>query len=497
MTLIRNRAFFEAVISAQNDAVIMYDNQKNVQRVNPAFLEIYGFNPIGLHVTEIMKRVSCRSLDGLPLVLEEQPTPQALEGKKVIGLRFIVTRADGNESAVEVSSGPIRQEDQITGAVTVWHDITEQMKNEEALRESEARFRGAFDNSAVAMTLTAPDGTLLRVNSAMCQLVGYSEVELAKRTFAEITHPDDLPVNLEGLKSLNNGSIGNFRMEKRYIHKDGRFIWVDMSTSTLRDAQGDIRYFITYAQDITKRKQAELLLAEKAQQMEVSNKELESFSYSISHDLKAPLRAIEGYSRMILKKDADKLSEETILKLEVIRNNTERMNILIDGLLSFSKALKSSIEISEIDMDKLVREVWADIQAANADRELEIKITDMLPGKGDSNLVRQVLVNLLSNAIKFTKTRKPGIIEVSCHRGDDDVVYCIKDNGAGFDMAYSDRLFGVFQRLHSHEEYEGTGIGLALVHRIIVRHGGRVWAESEVGKGATFYFTLSPGAPLR
>jgi PAS domain S-box-containing protein len=279
---VRNRAFFEAVISAQNDVVIMYDNQKNVQRVNPAFIEIYGFDPIGLHVTDIMKRVSCRSLDGLPLVLEEQPTPQALEGKKVTGLRFIITRADGSEGAVEVSSGPIRQEDHITGAVTVWHDITEQKKSEEALRESEERFRGAFDNSAVAMTLTASNGTLLRVNSAMCQLVGYSEAELARRTFIEITHPDDLPVNLEGLKSLNSGTISNFRMEKRYIHKDGRFIWVDMSTSTLRDAQGNIRYFITYAQDITERKRIEGDLRKAKADLEARVKEQTSRSELIA-----------------------------------------------------------------------------------------------------------------------------------------------------------------------------------------------------------------------
>jgi PAS domain S-box-containing protein len=253
----QNRAYLEAVILAQHDAVIMYDKQRNVERVNPAFVELYGFNPIGLHVTDIMRRVSCRSLDGRPSVLEEQPTPQALAGKKMTGLTFRVTRADGGDGVVEVSSGPIRRGDQIIGAVTVWHDITERKKNEELLRESEERFRGAFDNSAVAMTLTASDGALLRVNAAMCQLVGYSAEELTARTFIEITHPDDLPVNLEGLKSLNSGTIGNFRMEKRYIHKDGSFIWVDMSTSTLRDAQGTIRYFITYAQDITERKQIE------------------------------------------------------------------------------------------------------------------------------------------------------------------------------------------------------------------------------------------------
>ena len=193
---------------------------------------------------------------------------------------------------------------------------------------------------------------------------------------------------------------------------------------------------------------------------------------------------------MLLKKDADKLNEDTIRKLDAIRSNAEKMSVLIDDLLSFSKVLKSSIAISEINMGMLVKEVWPEIQAANTERELELKITDMLPGRGDPTLLRQVLVNLISNAVKFTKTRKPGIIEVGCYSKNGNVVYCIKDNGVGFDMAYYDKLFGVFQRLHSYEEYEGTGLGLAIVHRIIVRHGGRIWAEGQVDKGATFYFTL-------
>jgi len=202
------------------------------------------------------------------------------------------------------------------------------------------------------------------------------------------------------------------------------------------------------------------------------------------------LRAIDGYSRMLLKKDVDKLSEDTIRQLDVIRSHAEKMNSLIDDLLSFSKSLQRTIKISTINMDKLVHEAWSEIQASNAEREIELKTTNILPGKGDSALIRQVLVNLLSNAVKFTKTREPGIIEVSSYNENGNVAYCIKDNGIGFNMAYYDKLFSVFQRLHSHEEYEGTGTGLAIVRRIIIRHGGRVWAEGKVGEGATFYFTL-------
>ena len=221
-----------------------------------------------------------------------------------------------------------------------------------------------------------------------------------------------------------------------------------------------------------------------------ANKELESFSYSVSHDLRTPLRAIDGYSRMLLRKYGDKIDEDASRMLSVIRSNTERMGLLIDDLLSFSKVQKDNIKVSKIDMNKLITEICDDIRAENHERELEFKITKILPANGDFSLIRQVLVNLISNAVKFTKSRIPSIIEISSYSEPGKIVYCLKDNGVGFDMAYYDKLFGVFQRLHGNEDYEGTGVGLAIVQRIIVRHGGRVWAEGEVDKGATFYFAL-------
>lgn len=224
-------------------------------------------------------------------------------------------------------------------------------------------------------------------------------------------------------------------------------------------------------------------------ELEAANKELESFSYSVSHDLRAPLRGIDGYSRMFVKKYGSTLDEDAARMINVIRSNTEKMGLLIDDLLSFSRVLKNEMSISTIDMEALAGEVWKDIQAVTPGREFEVRIAKLLPGLGDRNLIRQVLFNIFSNAVKFTMKRKPAIIELNSHCESDKIVYCLKDNGVGFDMAYYDKLFGVFQRLHS-GEYEGTGVGLAIVQRIINRHGGRVWAESEPDKGATFHFTL-------
>ncbi len=231
-------------------------------------------------------------------------------------------------------------------------------------------------------------------------------------------------------------------------------------------------------------------LQERTVQLENANRELENFSYSVSHDLRAPLRAIDGYSRMLLKDLAQDLDEETAQKFSVIRTNAKMMGQLIDGLLAFSRLSRKEITPAGIDMISLTQDAWKELQTINAERVMELEIQDMPDCQGDRALIKQVLLNLLSNAIKFTKFEEVAHIEVRGNTRDRESEYSVKDNGAGFDMAYYDKLFGVFQRLHSAEEFEGTGVGLAIVQRIIHRHGGRVWAKGASGAGACFYFTL-------
>lgn len=227
-----------------------------------------------------------------------------------------------------------------------------------------------------------------------------------------------------------------------------------------------------------------------ALQVEAINRELESFSYSVSHDLRTPLRAIEGFTRMILNKHADQFDEDARAKFEVIRDNTRKMGRLIDELLAFSRLSRTQLSVTALDIEGLVREVWEELKALSPDRRLRLKIAEIAHGKGDRGLVKQVLVNLLSNAIKFTGRREEALIEAGCEKHDGEIAYYIRDNGAGFDMQYYGKLFGVFQRLHSTGDFEGTGVGLAIVQRIINRHGGKVWAEGKVDEGATFFFTL-------
>jgi len=231
-------------------------------------------------------------------------------------------------------------------------------------------------------------------------------------------------------------------------------------------------------------------LEEGTAKLEEMNKELESFSYSVSHDLREPLRAIDGYARMILKKQGDKFDDDTLRKFNDIRSNAQKMGQLIDDILALSRLGKKQMVMSNIDMDQLIRDVWKDLQAINPERNMTLTIHSMPSGYGDRMLIKQVYSNLLGNAIKFTKNRNAAHIEAGGCTEDDEDIYYVKDNGIGFDMAYYDQLFGIFQRLHSHDDFEGTGVGLATVQRIIQRHGGRVWAEGKVSEGATFYFSL-------
>jgi light-regulated signal transduction histidine kinase (bacteriophytochrome) len=268
-----------------------------------------------------------------------------------------------------------------------------------------------------------------------------------------------------------------------------------------RNEQGEVNSVLAIGRDITERKRAEeeirklnqgleQRVADRTEKLEFANKELEAFSYSVSHDLRAPLRAIDGFSHILLEDHAGMLDEEGRRLLNVVRDNTSRMGRLIDDILQFSRTGRSEMTLSGIDMKKLAQEVSEELLSSITGTKPQFEIEPIPTAMGDKALMRQVFVNLLSNAIKFSRTRETPRIKVGSSIKGDEIVYYVKDNGAGFDMQYADKLFGVFQRLHNVNEFEGTGIGLAIVKRIVTRHGGRVWAEAKVNEGATIYFSI-------
>ncbi len=243
-------------------------------------------------------------------------------------------------------------------------------------------------------------------------------------------------------------------------------------------------------EEITKRIQAEEEIQKYTAKLENANKELETFAYSVSHDLRTPLRAIDGFSRILLEDYPDKLDDEGKRVLSVICENTKRMGRLIDDILSFSRMGRIEMSVAEIDMEQLARSVVNELTPTVQNRDVNIQIDSLPSARGDKAMFREVFINLIANAIKFTRPRTIAHIEMGGRSKNNENVYFVRDNGVGFDMNYQNKLFGVFQRLHGQDEFEGTGIGLAIVKQVVDRHGGRVWAEGKVDKGATIYFTL-------
>lgn len=362
-------------------------------------------------------------------------------------------------------------------------------QREAALHESEAKYHSLFENMTEGFALhelifdeqNIPcDYIFLDVNPAFEALTGLKRDRIIGRRMTE-TLPGEDPKWIK--------LYGEVTVTGEPVHFENYSPVLKRHYEVFAYRPAPARFAVIFM-DVTDRKQAEIELKKQSDLLKEANKELESFSYSVSHDLRAPLRAIEGYSHLIMKRQADKFDEETLRQFQLIGDNTRMMGRLIDDILAFSRLGKQAVAMSEIDMESLITTVWEDFRIINHNRQMTLKMDRLPPGMGDRALIRQVLVNVLANAVKFTKIREITVVEAGGYAKDGHNVYYIRDNGIGFDMKYYDKLFNVFQRLHSTDDYEGTGIGLAFIQRIIQRHGGRVWARGEVDRGATFYFTL-------
>ena len=388
------------------------------------------------------------------------------------------------------------------GRVVGWFgmhtDITERRRAEQALSESEEKFRTVFERSDAAITLWDLAGIYVSVNAAFTRFVGYSAEELVGRmTVRDLLHPED--VNQKDISGrLIATSTGQFRSDRRYRSKDGRTVWGRVSLALVRDAQGQPQYYVEVVSNITQAREArekiermnvelEERVTQRTGELRAANQELETFAYSVSHDLRAPIGAITGFANLLRMKEAARLSEEGSKMLGFVESNAVRMGELVEGLLRLSIIGRQAMAQARVSMHDLVQGLLAESPApAGADVRLEA-----LPDcSGDALLLRQVWANLIGNAFKYSRGAAPARVEIGYDR--QTQAYFVRDNGAGFDMQYAGKLFGVFERLHSEAEFEGTGIGLAIVARIVQRHGGRVWAKSAPGEGATFWFTM-PG----
>ncbi len=373
-------------------------------------------------------------------------------------------------------------------------DITDRKRAEETLRNSEEKYRGIVENTSNVIMVTQPDGIISYLSPSCKEVIGYLPKELVG-TNPVIFHPDDVQKVQHALTRALKGEKGS-GFEYRILTKQGNIRWVSHSWSPII-IDNKIQSIVSVIEDITNRKETENNIKElnenlihQAIDLAAANKELEAFSYSVSHDLRAPLRSIDGFSQALMEDYTDVLDEQGKEYLKRVQKATQRMGQLIDDMLKLSRLTRAEMTINTVDLSETATAIMERFEKEEPTRKVEFSKQDNLLATGDPNLLNILLENLLGNAWKFTKKRKRAVIEFGKIQQEQETVFFIRDNGAGFDMKYVDKIFIPFQRLHDDIDYPGTGIGLGIVSRIIHRHGGRIWAEAEENKGATFYFTL-------
>ncbi len=373
----------------------------------------------------------------------------------------------------------------------------------EELDASELRYRRLFEAAQDGiLILDAETGMVVDVNPFLITLLGYSREQFLGKAIWELGFFKDVAANAQKFAELRD------KKYVRYEHlpletSDGRRVAVEFVSNVYLVAGAKV--IQCNVRDISARRKAEealtLLRAElearvtlRTAELLAANRELEAFSYSVSHDLRTPLRAMDGFSHAVLEDYGDLLPAAGRDQLLIIRRGAQKMGSLIDDLLAFSRLSRASLTKRPVNTEGLVRGALAELAAQREGRLVDLRIGDLPECSGDDALLKQVWINLLSNALKYTRKREQAVIEIGCVKTNGTDTFFVRDNGTGFDVRYADKLFGVFQRFHRAEDYEGTGVGLAIVQRVVHRHGGRVWAEAVVDRGATFYFTLETDA---
>jgi PAS domain S-box-containing protein len=497
----KSELFKGAVLDSVHIAIIAVDEVGLVREWNLAAQKLFGYSrmqTVGRPADELIFPSSLRRVyhDGVASYL--MTSAAALARKPV---EMILRRADGTEFSAELTVSRTTTADTPRYTVVV-RNLPQRRRSVASTREGEARLRMLVDGAKdYAIYLLDANGCVSTWNSGAERLTGYKTEEIVGKPLATFFTPEDVALGVPKGVLEKAEREGKSRYVGWRLRKDGERFWVDGTVTALRDENGKICGFSKVAHDITQQKLAEEEVRrltvrleervhERTRQLEALNRELEAFSYSVSHDLRAPLRHISGYVEILQQEAAPKLSEESRGYLQTIAEGARRMGLLIDGLLDFSRMGRVEMRRQTVRLTDLVAEAQRILQREMENRDIGWNVHKLPEVQGDPILLQQVILNLLSNALKYTGPRAKVKIEIGVSVDEIETVIFIRDNGVGFDMQYAEKLFGVFQRLHSMRDFEGIGIGLANVRLIVTRHGGRVWAESTPGVGATFYFSI-------
>jgi PAS domain S-box-containing protein len=402
---------------------------------------------------------------------------------------------------IEQYSNPLKLRDTAEfGRVWIFRDITERKHNEDLFRENQKKFQIAFEYAPFGMNIMNNERKYIAVNPALTKMVGYTAEELLNESIDKVSHPADIERTHAWINKTLAGDYSEPELEKRYLHKNGNIVWAVIRSYWVRNEDGSPRMAIAHIYDITERKKAEdeilqlnkeleKKVEERTQKLNEVVKDLEAFTYSVSHDLRAPVRHIDGFIKLLFAK-LDHPSDQVTGYLNKVKDATQHMTVMIDSLLLFSRLGRKELSFTDINTETLVREIIDEFKPDTEQRDISWNILSLPNIKGDKNAIKIAFENLISNAIKYTSKKAQAIIDMGGNVTDDFTEIYIRDNGIGFDMNYSNKLFNVFQRLHSSDDYEGIGIGLANVKQIIEKHKGSIRAESKIEEGATFYIKL-------
>ncbi len=502
-TLRETELHFLELFEHTSDIVVIFAARPNgewiCETMNPACEQTTG-----IRITDCIGRTPQACLPAKTARLLTAGFRACRDGKHVIRREHPIDLQDGRRWFNTVLVPLADAAGRVRRIVCIARDVTERRQTLESLRASEERFRGFFELSLVGAAMTDRAHRWLEVNDRLCMMLGSPRSRLTRQTWLERIHRDDRALHLMQFDRILNRVIDGYTLDARFIRSDGSMIHTAMNVGCVRRRDGEVDHFLLVLSDITERTNAEDAVrklnaelehrvAERTSQLAAANRELEAFCYSVSHDLRAPLRSIDGFSQALLEDCSDKLDADGRDCLRRVRSASQRMGELIDALLKLSRVARAGIHRTRLDLSAIARQIADGLAAAHPERQVDWFIEPELYVEGDRHLLSVVMENLLENAFKYTGRNAHAHIEFGRLPNGDAARFYVKDDGAGFDMAYADKLFQPFQRLHRPDEFEGHGIGLATVQRIIHRHGGRTWATSESGRGATFFFELADG----